>query len=109
MHPISSTANKPADRTARWSAGSTLGPWRLVHLLGEGAWTQVYLAAPIDSTPNSSADYVIKMIKPECAAEAAAAMLQREAFVSKQVSHPHLACVLSIRNRCGSRGKFAKG
>ena len=94
MHRISSPANKPADRSARWSAGTTLGPWRLVHQLGEGAWTQVYRAAPIDSTPDSSADYVIKMIKPG-AETIAAAMLQREAFVSKHVSHPHLACVLS--------------
>ncbi len=90
------TANAPADRSARWSAGSTLGPWRLERLLGTGAWTEVFLAKPLDSTSTATADYAIKMIKPECASDSrVVAMLQREAFLSKSVAHPHLACVLS--------------
>lgn len=90
------TAKRPIDRSARWSPGSILGPWRLERHLADGAWTQVYLAAPIDSTSDAIADYVIKLVKPEFASDPhVVAMMQREAFVSKLVSHPHLACVLS--------------
>jgi serine/threonine-protein kinase len=96
MHGPAITANAPADRATRFSSGDTLGPWRLLRLLGCGAWTQVFQAAPIDAIANASADYAIKMIKPAFASKPdVIAMLQREATISKDISHPHLTSILS--------------
>jgi serine/threonine protein kinase len=75
---------------------ATLGPWRLIRILGEGEWARVFLAAPIDATSSSSADYAIKLLKPEFSGDTRwTAILQREAFLGQHLAHPHLACVLS--------------
>lgn len=75
---------------------SRLGPWQLVKLLGTGSYCQVFLAAPIKSISTTTADYAIKMVRTDLAGDLRAiAVLQREAFVSRSVSHPHLSCILS--------------
>lgn len=96
MLPTSLPVKEPVARPARWSNGAILGPWRLERHIADGAWTHVFLAAPIDSTSTAIADYVIKVIKPEFATDPQViAMMQREAFLSKRVSHSHLTCVLA--------------
>ena len=88
----------PEVRRSRWTDVSTLGPWQILEALGEGTWTYVYRAAPIKTVSHSTADYAIKIIKPEFADDPqAVAVLQREAFVGQQISHPHLTCVLSAK------------
>lgn len=87
-----------AARRLRWSNVATLGPWRILEMLGEGSWTRVYRAAPIKSDSHTAADYAIKVVRPDCIDELqAVALLQREAFVGQQISHPHLTCVLSAK------------
>jgi serine/threonine-protein kinase len=71
-----------------------LGNWWLDRRIGEGRWTHVYQARPRGNCHH--ADYALKVLKPEYERDPrAAGMLQREAFIASQVSHPHLISVLS--------------
>lgn len=81
---------KPVDR---------IGPWQLVRLIGEGAWTRVYQARPISSSGgNRPADYAVKVLKPQWARDPLAVrMLQREDRIGRHVSHPNLSPVLASR------------
>lgn len=75
-----------------------IGPWRIVAMAGEGAWTRVYRAAPIVAPPGSPADYALKVVRPDRTTDSVAnRLLQREEYVGRQVSHPHLSPVLSSR------------
>jgi serine/threonine-protein kinase len=50
----------------------------------------------VGSAAKSPADYAVKLLRPEFAREKfAITMLQRESFMSGQVSHPHLMSVLA--------------
>ncbi len=83
-------------RPARRQLSPTIGPWYLVRKLGEGAWTEVYQARPTASTHAETADYVVKVLKPEFQHDPGAIqLLQREAYISQQVQHPHLSSILS--------------
>ena len=86
----------PRARLARRQLSRTIGPWYLVRQLGEGTWTEVYQARPTSSTREETADYAVKVLKPNAQDNPLAIqMLQREAFVSQQVRHPHLTSILS--------------
>ena len=86
----------PSGRSAQARPANVLGSWRLVQLLGEGSWSHVYQAAPVDASEESPADYAIKVLKPAFIGDIQAiAQLRREALVSKSISHPHLQCILS--------------
>lgn len=75
-----------------------IGSWRLVSLVGEGSWTRVYRAAPARLSEGSPADYAVKVLRPELQHDPIAGrLLQREELVGRQVTHPHLAPVLSSR------------
>ncbi|MEX0818831.1 MAG: serine/threonine-protein kinase [Pirellulaceae bacterium] len=92
--PYSVTTDSRA-RSARWQLTRTVGPWTLVRQLGEGAWTDVYQARPTSSPRETTADYVVKLLKPKCQNDPLAIqLLQREVFVAQQVRHPHLASIL---------------
>ena len=83
-------------RAARTQLTRTIGPWHLVRLLGEGAWTEVYQARPTTSAREDTADYVVKLLKPNRQDDPLAIQqLQREVFVARQVRHPHLSSILS--------------
>ncbi len=74
-----------------------IGNWRLVKLLGEGNWSQVYQAAPATCT-HSTADYVLKTLRPELETDPLAhEMLRREAQIGSSIRHPNLASVLAAR------------
>ncbi|HTN76152.1 MAG TPA: serine/threonine-protein kinase [Pirellulaceae bacterium] len=73
----------------------TIGHWQLVRLAGSGAWTNVYRARPCDCAASAPADYAVKLLQAEFQSDRQAiGMLQREAYVARQVSHPHLGAVL---------------
>ncbi len=94
-HPDKSTTT-PRARGARRQLTRTIGPWHLVRLLGEGAWTEVYQARPVASPREETADYVVKVLKSHCQDDPVAIqLLQREAFIAGQVRHPHLTSILS--------------
>ncbi len=72
-----------------------LGNWQLNQLVGQGSFTQVYSARPLGCPPTWPADYVIKLLKPEYQSDdLAKRMLEREAEVGRQTSHPHLVPIL---------------
>ena len=80
------------------SLPARIGPWRIVSLAGEGAWTRVYRAAPVRFPADSPADYAVKVLRDELRHDSTAGrLLQREELVGRQVTHPHLAPVLSSR------------
>ncbi len=81
--------------SARAGDAAIVGTWRLVASIGEGRWTRVYRARPLDAPPDGPADYAVKLLKPELIADfAARQVLQREAHVARLVSHPCLTSVL---------------
>jgi len=87
----------PASRVhrARATAPDTVGTWRLLQLVGQGEWTDVYRSQPSRGGPHS-ADYAVKILKPEFQDDATAiSLLQREVLVAEQVRHVHLTSVLS--------------
>lgn len=91
-------------RSARRQLSPTIGPWYLVRKLGEGTWTEVYQARPTAQTQGEAADYAIKLLKPEFQNDPSAIQLiQREAFISKQVHHPHLLSILSAHTDTAPR------
>lgn len=73
-----------------------LGGWELTEELGSGRWAQVFAARQVAGT--SGSDYALKTLKRsslnEFTFQQAQAMLQREALIGRQLSHPNLAPVL---------------
>jgi serine/threonine protein kinase len=70
--------------------------WEPVRLVWEGSMSLVYLAQPEGGTADRPAAYALKVLRPECEQSShAIAMVQREALVGRNVSHPHLISVLS--------------
>ena len=77
---------------------TAVGNWQLVELLGEGRWCKVYRARPAMCGTDAPADYAVKLAKlPAVSDELAIRLLQREALVARDVSHPHLTSILSAR------------
>ena len=74
-----------------------LGGWELAGEIGEGTWAKVF-AARRSSEGDGCCDYALKTLNTACATDLSfqqgRAMLQREALVGRQLSHPHLAPVL---------------
>ena len=72
-----------------------VGNWQLTKLAGRGSYTEVYLARPTGCRPNWPADYAVKILRPQFAAdELAIEVLHREVEVASQVSHQHLVPIL---------------
>lgn len=70
--------------------------WRLSRILGNGRWTRIYQARPKSLPADGPADYALKVLRSEYEQQPVArAALQRESLVARQVTHPHLAPVLS--------------
>lgn len=85
----------PAQRPAG-GAAPRLGGWRLVGLLGEGRCTRVYAAQPTEAPSSRPADYALKTLRPDRAAdEDARGALRREALVAGAVAHRGLLPVLA--------------
>lgn len=94
--------SRDLDSTARGAVFAprlpAVGNWQLAELLGEGRWCRVYRARPASRHAIAPADYAVKLVKPAAATDALAIrLLQREAAVARQVSHPNLTSVLSAR------------
>lgn len=76
---------------------STIGPWQLCELLGEGEFTQVY-SARLALLSNVSAGHAIKLLREDRAdSTAGLELLRREARAAAAVSHPHLVAILAVQ------------
>jgi serine/threonine protein kinase len=94
--------SRDLDTTARPDALApwlpAIGNWQLAELLGEGRWCKVYRARPLTRDTDAPADYAVKLAKRSAASDALAVrLLQREAVVAREISHPNLTCILSAR------------
>lgn len=91
------SSKKPV-RAARRRGATTIGPWQIVAPLGEGRWTQVFRARPQGCPADWPSDYAVKVIKPSLLGDPLAkCLLQREAYVGRQISSPHLIPILSTQ------------
>ncbi|MCE9525238.1 MAG: protein kinase, partial [Planctomycetales bacterium] len=94
MRPAAPRLESPS---ATKSSHPVLGGWELGTEIGTGRWAKVFSARQAAAqTPGS--DYALKTLK-DCSAKELSfqqgrSMLQREALIGRQVSHPHLAPVL---------------
>lgn len=78
-----------------------MGPWRLVQLIAEGEWSQVFAAEPADRESSGSAPYAVKLLAPRHRdSPLAVACLEREAAVAREVRHPRLIHLLAAHVRC---------
>lgn len=82
--------------SAAAKARPVLGGWELTQELGSGRWAHIFAARQVAGTGGS--DYALKTLQRsslnELSFQQARAMLQREALIGQQLSHPNLAPVL---------------
>jgi eukaryotic-like serine/threonine-protein kinase len=72
-----------------------VGKWELTALAGQGGWSRIFRARPVQSPPSRPAAYAMKMVLPGLGNHAEAVRrLAREAQVGRSVSHPHLVAIL---------------
>ncbi|MCU0878831.1 MAG: serine/threonine protein kinase [Pirellulaceae bacterium] len=75
---------------------TTIGRWHLTRLVGQGRFTHVYRACPLDTHEALDGDFAVKVVHPQWAADTLArTLLEREARVSREVRHPRLVTVLA--------------
>lgn len=73
---------------------STLGPWHLSEILGQGALARVYAARHESS--RGGAPYAVKVLRPEWSDRPAVVdLLRREALVGSRVRHENVVPVLA--------------
>jgi serine/threonine-protein kinase len=78
------------------SARTQVGNWILRRPVGHGAWTVVFRAYPANSQLAGEGDYAVKMLAAGFEKDRTGMqLLQREAFVARQVQHKHLTTVLA--------------
>jgi eukaryotic-like serine/threonine-protein kinase len=97
MPPLASQRCLIRPREAAAESRSTLrvGSWELASLAGEGTMARVYRARPVGQSADRPAAYAVKLLRePWTHQPAAIDMLRREAFVGRQISHPHVVPVL---------------
>jgi serine/threonine-protein kinase len=84
-----------AEPAAGWPApepGQRLGPWQLLHLLGEGGMGQVWLAARADGLYQARA--AIKLLRHDLTGPGLAARFARERALLARLTHPGIARLL---------------
>lgn len=89
--PSAPEVMEPVDNDGRCISG-----WMRSRCIGEGTFAVVYQARPATCPEDSPADYAIKILRPAFHSDPAAIRtMQREAYVGRSVTHPHLLSVLS--------------
>jgi serine/threonine-protein kinase len=89
-----STASGSA-RLRRTFPPRIVGTWKIDALLDEGTFARTYRARPADCPPHRPADYALKVLRKELEDnEQIVEMVQREAYVGRRLSHPHLVPIL---------------
>jgi len=91
LNEVSRVARRPGPR----DFPCRVNQWELIALAGEGSLTQVYRARPVELVGDRPAAYALKVLRPEWRQDPRAiALLRREAFVGRTVTHPHLVAIL---------------
>ena len=82
---------------------STIGSWEVLRCIHHGAYADVFLGRPADST-QSCADFVLRVLRSERADDpVAVAMMCAEVQAARAVVHPHLIPVLDAQLRSSPR------
>ncbi len=81
------------------NAGDTLGPYRVLEMLGEGGMGEVYRATDV----NLKRDVALKILPPAVARNPdRLARFQREAEVLAALNHPHIAQIFGLEGSGGA-------
>lgn len=95
--PAMSTSVRSTASRAQPPAAAVHG-WRLAERHSQNRWTSTFRAHPAGNS--AAADFVIKRARPDLTTDGerdlARGLLAREAAVSQQVRHPHLATTLAV-------------
>lgn len=82
--------------------GFAIAAWQAGPCLASGAFCNLHAAWPQGRQPAGRPPYLLKRLRSECQGDPRArAMLEREAEVGRQVTHPHLISVLDA-GVCGA-------
>src|SRR5512147_411131 len=84
-------------KSGRFEAGTTLGPYQIIDLIGAGGMGEVYRA--LDT--NLNRPVAIKVLSEDLADSAARRRFQREAQMASSLNHPHILTVYDV-------GEFAE-
>lgn len=98
LQPVVAVSPHSIPRQSESSAAANWGDptWEIVGSLATGRWCNTFLARPAGSPAQAAADYVLKAIRSEHAANAdVRAMLTQEVRISRQVNHPRIAPILA--------------
>jgi serine/threonine protein kinase len=85
-----------AERNLRKSPQKLVSEWTLVAHLGEGQWSDCFLARPTGCHQEWPADYVVKQLKPAWRNDTMARrQLATEAKLGRELAHPNLVALLA--------------
>jgi serine/threonine protein kinase len=89
---LSTAAPRPGDAAESLSAGTLLGPWRVLEPLGRGGMGEVVLAERADGAFSSRV--AIKVLKRGLDTDAVVKRFLRERRILGSLQHPHIARLL---------------
>lgn len=76
-------------------ARQTVGIWRLISLMHQGPWTELFLVQPADAAGSPRCDYVLKMARRPLEQQPEGALqIRAEVAAASAVRHPNVMTVL---------------
>lgn len=87
--------NRHAQSDFRFPSGYSLGQWKLVSPIARGTHSEVYRASPIDRGESSTADYAVKVARPDVRPEQTRLLLARQIVAASALSAPEIIPVLA--------------
>lgn len=90
---IHTNSNDPSE--FRFPSGYSLGQWKLVSPIARGTHSEVYRASPIDRGESSTADYAVKVARPDVQPERTRLLLARQIVAARALSAPEIIPVLA--------------
>ncbi len=92
---LSVRADSTMQSASQCPALPPIGNWQPTRVIGEGTFTRVYQARPVDRGDVSPC-YVLKVLRPKWEEDPrAVALIRREAQVGRTLSNPHVVPVLA--------------
>ena len=78
-----------------FATGSSLGQWKLVAHVARGSHAEVYRASPLDRGDYGTADYALKVARPDINPVVAKRLLSRQLLAASSLPSPEIIPVLA--------------